>query len=123
MAHPDAEIVRGAYEALNRGDIEGFIDAFAEDGVWHGGGQSIEGRERIGALVTGLLEAAEGTLRIELHDVLATDDHVVVLQVTRAERAGRSLADRVAYVYHLEGGKIIEAFFSGDPSVQAAFWS
>ena len=123
MAHPDAEIVRGAYEALNRGDVEAFMDAFAEDAVWHGAGQSLQGRERIGALVAGMREAAGGTLRIDLHDVLATDDHVVVLQVTRAERAGRTLSDRVAYVYHLEGGKITEAFFTGDPRVQDEFWS
>ena len=123
MAHPDAEIVRGAYEALNRGDVEVFMDAFAEDAVWHGAGQSLQGRERIGALVAGMREAAGGTLRIDLHDVLVTDEHVVVLQVTRAERAGRTLSDRVVYVYHLEDGRITEAFFSGDPRVQDEFWS
>ena len=123
MAHPDADVVRGAYEALNRGDIASFMDAFAEDAVWHGAGQSIQGRERIGGLVAGMRELAEGTLRIDLHDVVATDEHVVVLQVTRATRAGRTLADRVVYVYHLEDGGITEAFFSGDPRVQDEFWS
>jgi hypothetical protein len=36
-----------------------------------------------------------GTLRWELHDVLANDDHAVGLHITRAERNGRSLAERV----------------------------
>jgi ketosteroid isomerase-like protein len=63
-----------------------------------------------------------GTLRWELHDVLANDDHTVALHITRAERKGRSLADRVVYVFHVRDGQIREAWFSGDPRVQADFY-
>jgi len=123
MAHPDAEVVRRAYAALNRRDIEGFVEEFADDAVWHGSGSQVVGGRAIGAMVQQLVQAAEGTLHVELHDVLATDDHVVVLQVTRAERAGRHLADRVVYIFHLRNGKITEAWFNGDPRVQDEFWS
>jgi ketosteroid isomerase-like protein len=91
--------------------------------VWHGsGGAQISGSEAIGDLVRQLREASGGTLRIELHDVIANERHTVVLQVTRAERDGRLLADRVVYIFHLRDGLISEAWFSGDPGVQAAFW-
>jgi uncharacterized protein (TIGR02246 family) len=123
MAHPDSETVRRAYAALNRGDIEGFVQEFADDAAWHGSGSQVVGGRAIGAMVQQLVQAAEGTLHVELHDVLVTDDHVVVLQATRAERAGRHLADRVVYVFHLRNGKIAEAWFNGDPRVQDEFWS
>jgi ketosteroid isomerase-like protein len=60
---------------------------------------------------------------IELHDVLANDEHAVALQVTQAERGGRMLSDRVVYVFHLRNGKIAEAWFNGDPRVQDDFWA
>jgi ketosteroid isomerase-like protein len=54
--------------------------------------------------------------------VLANDDHAVALQIARAERNGRSLVDRVVYVFHLRDGKTAEAWFNGDPRVQDDFW-
>jgi hypothetical protein len=122
MVHPNELVIRRAYDAVNRGDVAGFAAAFVEDAVWHGSGTSISGAQAIAGLVGTLWEASGGTLHIELHDVLANDEHAVALQVTRAEREGRSLADRVVYVFHLRDGRITEAWFNGDPGVQAAFW-
>jgi ketosteroid isomerase-like protein len=123
MPHPNEETVRRAYAAINARDVQGFMDEFTQDAVWHGSGTEIRGREALGGLVGGLVEASEGTLHIELHDVLANDEHVAVLQITRAERKGRRLADRVIYVFHLDRGKITEAWFNGDPRVQDEFWA
>lgn len=103
--------------------MDAFVAEFAENAVWHGGGLTIEGREAIGALVGRLIDASGGTLQIDLHDVLANDEHVVVLQTTRAEREGRRLKDNVVYVFHVADGKIAEAWFNGDPRVQDEFWS
>lgn len=88
MPHPHEEIVRRAYEAINRGDVDAFVAEFADDAVWHGSETRVEGAEAIGRIVAGLKEASEGTLRIDLHDVLANDEHAIVLQVTTAERKG-----------------------------------
>ncbi|HEX2026719.1 MAG TPA: nuclear transport factor 2 family protein [Nitriliruptorales bacterium] len=98
-------------------------DQFAPDAVWHGAGAHVAGREAIVALVRQLVHASGGTLEIELHDVLANDRHTVALQVTRAERHGRRLEDRVVDVYHVRDGKITDAWFSGDPRIQDDFWS
>jgi len=123
MSHPNENLIRRAYEAVNRGDIQSFVAAFAADAVWHGsGGAQISGSQAIGDLVHRMREASGGTLHVELHDVLANDRHAVALQVTRAERDGRALADRVVYVFHVRDGEITEAWFNGDPGVQAAFW-
>ena len=123
MAHPHELVVRGAYEALDRDDMAGFAAAFAPDAVLHGGeGVEVAGAESIARMIWRLREMTNGTLRWELHDVLANDDHTVALHITRAERNGRSLADRVVYVFHVRDGQIREAWFSGDPRVQADFY-
>lgn len=122
MPHPNEQVIRRAYAAINRGDLAAFSAEFTEDAVWHGSEAQITGAEAIADLVAGLREASEGTLRIELHDVLASDDHAVALQVTRAQRNGRSLVDRVVYVFHLRDQTITEAWFNGDPRVQDDFW-
>ena len=123
MAHPHELVVRGAYEALDRDDMAGFAASFAADAVLHGGeGVEVAGAESIARMIWQLREMTNGTLRWELHDVLANDDHTVALHVTRAERNGRSLADRVVYVFHVRDGQIREAWFSGDPRVQADFY-
>jgi ketosteroid isomerase-like protein len=122
MAHPGEETIRRAYAAINAGDPTALASEFTRDAVWHGGESAITGADAIARLVGQLREASGGTLRIELHDVLANDEHAVALQTTRAEREGRSLVDRVVYVFHLRDGKIAEAWFNGDPRVQNDFW-
>jgi len=124
MAHPSELVVRRAYAALDRGDMAGFAATFAPDAVLHGGeGVEVAGAERIARMIWQLREMTNGTLRWDLHDVLANDDHAVALHTTRAERNGRTLADRVVYVFHVRDGQIHEAWFSGDPRVQADFYT
>lgn len=123
MAHPHEEVVRRMYGAINERDMQAFAGAFSEGAVWHGAGRSIEGRDAIWALVSELINASRGTLEIDLHDVLANDQHVVALQVTRAERPERRLENAVVYVFHVIDGQITEAWFNGDPRPQDEFWS
>lgn len=61
-------------------------------------------------------------LHIEVHDVLANDNHTVILQLTKAKLGDRVLEDRVVYVFHIDDGFIVDAYFQGDPRVQEAFY-
>jgi ketosteroid isomerase-like protein len=47
---------------------------------------------------------------IENHDILANDDHAVVLNKTRATRGGKLLEQNQVVVMHIEGGKIAEVW-------------
>ncbi len=123
MTHPHETVLRNAYAAFNRDDLDGFLEPFADDAVLHGADGDVEGKEGIRAVVEMLRQLSGGTLRIEVHDVLANDEHTVVLQTTRAERGGEQLADRVVYVFHVRDGLITDAWFQGDPRVQEAFYA
>jgi hypothetical protein len=122
MAHPHTGLVGKAYEALNRHEVDGFVSAFAPDAVLHGTEGRVAGRESIRTVIEQLIALSQGTLQIIVHDILANDDHTVVLQTTTAQLGDRQLEDHVVYSYHIEDGLIKDAYFTGDPRVQAEFY-
>lgn len=130
MVHPNENLIRDAFAAYARGDIEALRrDFLAEDVRWHFPGQSPlaghhEGADRVVALFGRLGELSSGTHRLELHDVIANDEHVVALHATRAERAGRRLQINAAQVFHVRDGKVTEAWtLHDDPDAVDEFWS
>ena len=116
MAHPNEEIVREGYAAFGRGDIEALQSRFfAADIRWHFPGRSPFGGdyEGVGQVLDWLgrsFQATDGTIRIELHDVIGNDEHVVALTTVRAERAGRHLKDNTVQIFHLRDGKATEVW-------------
>lgn len=88
----------------------------------HGAEGDVSGRESIRAVIETLLTLSKGTLRIDVHDILANEDHTVVLQTTTARIGERRLEDRVVYVFHIADRMIRDAYFTGDPRVQAEFY-
>ncbi len=55
-------------------------------------------------------ELTGGTFRGEPHDILANDEHAVLLLRVRAEREGKALEDNGLVVFHIKNGKITEAW-------------
>jgi len=98
---------------------------FADDVRWHVVGRNplagdYEGPEQVIQLFARLFELSGGTLGIELHDVLANDEHAVALFTARGERAGKQLNDNEVLVYNVRDGKVSEVWDYGtDPSALA----
>ncbi len=114
-AQENAATIRRGYEAFNSGDLQTLTELFAEGVVWHGGGRGRftgdkRGRDATFAYFGQLGELTGNTFRAELHDVAASEEHVVGLHRNTGERAGRSLNLREALVFHLRDGKIVEAW-------------
>ncbi len=130
MAHPNEDLVREGYTAFSRGDIEALQSQFfAPDVRWHFPGRSQFAGDYSGlAEVLGWLgrsaEASGGTLRVELHDVVGNDDHVVALTNVRAERDGKTLDDNTVQVFHVRDGKATEVWtYPADVHAEDDFWS
>lgn len=116
MSNSNAESVRGAYEAFASGDIETVANFIAEDSVWHvsaSGGLTgdYDGRDAVLGFLGRLMEETEGTFKVELHDVVADDNHAVALVQTTATRNGKTLSSHQAAVYHMRDGQNTEAWF------------
>ncbi len=129
MAHPNEELIRRGYGAFSSGDMQTVDELLADDVVWHVPGRGpvagdYRGKQEVLGFFARLVQETGGTFNIEVHDVLANDEHGVVLVRSTAQRDGRTLDDRGAHVIHIEGGKIKE--FWGHPwDAYAAddFWS
>jgi ketosteroid isomerase-like protein len=71
-----------------------------------------------------LAELTEGTYRVELHDVLGNDEHVVTMHRASAQRHGRTLADAAVHVCHVADGQITEVWtMFGDQYLVDQFWT
>ncbi len=69
-----------------------------------------EGTEQVIQYFARVFELTDGTFSLELHDVLANDEHAVALITVRGERAGKQLADNEVLTYHIRDGKISEVW-------------
>jgi len=104
-------------------------ELFADDIVWHVGGRSpitgdYKGKEQVFAFFAQLAERAGGTFRLDIHDVLANDEHVVALVTTTGQRQGKTLSTNGAQVFHVQGGKVTETWFHPDDQYAGdEFWS
>jgi ketosteroid isomerase-like protein len=102
---------------------------FAKDIRWHYPGTSPLGGDYDGVdQVTGWLlrtyEACWGSITVEVHDVVANDEHAVALTTVRAERKGRSLQDDTVQVFHITDGKATEVWtYPRDQYASDVFWS
>jgi len=111
--HPNAARIRDGYAAFATGDFSVLTGLFAEDLLWHLGGRSqlagdYRGREAVFALFGKLMEVTGGSFRLDVHAVLADDEHAVALVFAAASRDGRSIIGNDAHVFHMRDGKVTE---------------
>jgi len=129
MAHANEELARKGYDAFAKGDLDTIRGIFADDIIWHVGGRSplagdYKGTDEVFGFFAKLVELSGGSFRIDVHDILANDEHAVVLATNHAERNGKVLNDNIVGVYHNRGGKTAEAWFHpGDQYATDEFWS
>ena len=115
MAHPNEELARTATEALSKGDMETFLGLHTDDTVLHFPGRGPlagdhRGKDGLAQLFGQQMQMLDAPPEIETHDVLANDDHAVVLNNTRATRGGKTLEQQQVVVLHVRDGKIAEVW-------------
>jgi ketosteroid isomerase-like protein len=129
MAHPNEDLVRRGYAAFGTGDMATLGELFADDIVWHVGGRSpitgdYTGKAQVFGFFAALAERAGGTFRIDIHDVLANDEHAVALVKVTGEREEKTLDDNGVQVFHVRDGQVTETWFHPHDEYAADdFWS
>lgn len=129
MEHPNVQRLREAYAAFARGDLETIGRELAPDAVWHVAGQSdlagdYKGQDEIFGFFGKLFELSGGTLRIDVDDILANDEHATAIVRMSAQRGDDVLSMNGVHVYRLEEGKTKEFWsFDEDQRREDAFWS
>src|SRR5688500_7487530 len=97
--HPNLDLFQRAFAAFAAGDTETLGEVFDENVVWHQPGSNALSGEHIGQAATfamfgGEFELSNGTIRPELQEAIATDETVVALLRTSAQRTDRKPLDQ-----------------------------
>ena len=115
--HPNVDLLRRGFEAFSTGDFDMLRrDIFSEDVVFHVGGNNpltgdYKGIDEVFGFLGRLVEETGGTFSLDLHDVLANEEHGVALVRASAERQGKRLQDdNNANVFHIDNGRITEVW-------------
>ena len=99
------EVSRTGYEAFNKQDIETVMSLITDDAVWHGGPRGpiagdYKGKAEILELFGRFAQLTEGTYKAEIHDILANEEHTVVMGTSTITRNGKTREDRFIDVIH-----------------------
>ena len=97
--HPNVELTRRGYDAFATGDLAALSELLADDVTWHVRGVGplsgdYHGRDEVFAFFGRLAEETAGTFRLDVHDVLANDEHTVALCTLSASRGTKSSRPR-----------------------------
>jgi len=127
--HPNASRMKNGYAAFAKGDMATLTDLFADDVVWHLLGNNqlsgvYRGRDAVFATFAKTAELSGGTFNVEVHDVVANDEHAVALTRATGTREGKSLDSMDTDVAHMKDGKVTEWWsFVEDGRATDEFWS
>jgi ketosteroid isomerase-like protein len=118
--HPNVSIVRQGFEAFEKGDVEWMDAHLSDDVVWHVGGNSkwsgaYEGKAKVLDFFARQAQALGGPPSLDIHDLLGSDDHVVVLGTASATGPdGTSAEWKYTQVFHITDGKATEVWGMGE---------
>src|SRR5919109_2029851 len=127
MAPSDAEIVRGGYEAFNRGDIDWMVDHMDPQIVWEDSAKlpdarTYRGVEEVRRYLESLFRHWD-EIRYELEDVRDGPEGVLafVRLVARGKTSGAAVDARMAPVHVLRGGRgvHVRVFFDREAALEA----
>jgi ketosteroid isomerase-like protein len=107
---------------MSRGETEALEGFLADDVVWHEIGRSepLRGKDALRADMGG----GDYQITYRMHDVIANDDHTVILGEATATRGDRTFSYRTAEILHIRNGKVAERWaFSDDTAAIVAFFA
>jgi ketosteroid isomerase-like protein len=128
-AEENIALCRAGYAAFATGDMVTLSEQFDDNIVWHvKQGSALDGdytgKNEVFAYFAQLVQETGGTVSIDLHDVLANDDHVTTLCTITATRNGKTVTDNWVQIFHVRDGKVTECFTAPtDPQKAIDFWS
>jgi ketosteroid isomerase-like protein len=122
-------LVRTAYDAFAKGDVDTLRAMYTDDTVWHTPGNSpfnseYKGADGVLGYFTQLFELSGGSFKVEPEQMYGDDERVVVLERVTGSRHGRHVDFRDVVVYEIRDGKFATMTqFEQDVKILDAFWA
>jgi ketosteroid isomerase-like protein len=127
--HPNVGTIRDGYALFNKGEMAAASESWSDDILWHAPGNNpLSGDYRGKQEVLGFFGKMQGmgvtSMDLEVHDILANDEHATVMVETRVHRGDAHLDSRQVHVWHLKDGKATEFWnIVSDQAAADTFWS
>lgn len=108
--HPNAALLEKMYADFTSGNLPGVLAACADNVTFNVPGKSrLAGKytkaDVIPKFFMQLGEMSGGTLKLEVHDILASDRHGIALVTDKLTRGGKPVEFRGVHVWRFENGK------------------
>jgi uncharacterized protein len=121
--HPNAEALRKGYAAFAAGDMATVSSLFADGITWHQAGNGplsgdSVGKDAVFGVFAKLTELTAGTFRQQIHDLLADDEHAVVL-VEQWWEQPHPFRSKSVHVWHMKDGIANEAWLTDQEQAAA----
>lgn len=129
MTNSNADLIRRAYQAFGAGDLDTVLGILDPEIAWHVPGRSplsgdYKGHDQVVRFFGRTMELSESTFTIELDEVLADAERVVVLCTVAAQRNGQRWTSPEVHVWRVVDGRAIEfREFQGDQEAEDRFWT
>jgi uncharacterized protein len=112
MDHRSEDVLRNAYAAFSRGDLDEYLQHCTDAVVFHVPRSTpmsgTHTRAQFKSFIGGVMELCDGTFRETVLDVVANDRRGLVLAEHEFRRKGRTHVYRTAHVYGIEDGRLAE---------------
>jgi hypothetical protein len=104
-AERNIDLTRKGYSAFNEAHLDEAMATIHDEILWHVAGDNplsgeYRGKEAVMGMFARFAQLTEGTYEAEVHDVLASADHTVVVGTYTATRHGRTHSARFVDVIH-----------------------
>ena len=105
--------VEAFFEALTKGDVEAFVEAYADDGhVWTAGNTLISGKrskKEIREFAGGIYDAFPKGLKFTIFAMTAEDDRVAVQAESQGVHiSGKLYHNQYHFLFRYRDGKLVE---------------
>jgi ketosteroid isomerase-like protein len=128
--HANHELFMRAFAAFGAADMDTLAEVFDEQVVWHSPGANPlsgehRGQQATFAMFGNEFRLSNGSIRPELQHLVSSDETVVALLRTSAQRDERKALDQdVVLTFHVRGGKLAEGWTVWtDQDAADTFWS
>ena len=111
------QLIKTLLTGFATGDWPSIRASLAQNVVFHFPGRNAfsgdyKGREQSLEMLARIAAWTEGSLRVKLHDVLANEQHGVLLYTVSAKHGDKAISYRYIDIYHFRDGQIIEVWGS-----------
>jgi ketosteroid isomerase-like protein len=124
----NANLIRRSYEAFADGDVPTVLGILSPNITWHVPGRSqlsghYKGHDEVVGFFTTCLQLSDGTLRVDVDEIVAAGETVIALTTVSATRKGRAWSSPEVHVWRVQNGLAIDfCEFQGDQQTEDEFW-